>query len=551
MPNSIINPSTGNPQTSNDLFTCTGFYEVVIEDCDFYAGPHFRKGPGGDAGLFISANRFTVARCTFQGFKDLGLYISGSSNGAFDYEGGLLIGNRYYYCSNGWAAKRNYQNLCSIGEYFVGCFNAMGVLAATGEGDGLLAGSRITVSSPRFKDIVRRAIDVRGSNGVVVTGAIITGTTGKDLDTDQNPITLTEVDMICIENSTGCQISFVLDVSSTAVGHSAVRCRSGSTGNVVTGSVKGIYWPFRESGVGGSNDVMLTLLGGHAARWANPDNVSNPLGTNTRYRWTDGDQRGDIINNIDRTPGRTPFTGLNTASFTFAANSLGRILLVQPGSTSLSVIPSSTYSFVVGDRVGVMKAAGSGTGLVLFRDAANLTSLARLFEVGDIVWMVWDGTTWRADSSNLAIMSRDLFDPTIRTVDATLTVTSSSKIIRFQPGSVAVAAIMGSDGRNGDTIAVMKSAGSGSGPVQIRNTADTTTLAALYEIGDIVWLTCDGIGNWYVTNRCLSDRLLVVRERTASSVPTPLSGSHVLFIDAADGALKRKNSAGTITTLAA
>lgn len=393
MPNSIIDPETGNPVTSNDLLTFTGFYDVSITYSDFYAGRHYNRSPGGDAANFVSTNKFTLWGNNYTGFRDVAVYVSGSGNGQFDYLGGQIGFCRFYFCANGWAAKRNYQNLRAISNYHEGGRNGEGALPATGSGDGLLSASNITSSCAHFHNMANRCIDFRDSHDVTVIAPKITGTFGREItswDEAGQPVytTLAEADAICFQNvARGRATDISTDVTFTASGHSAVRCRSGSVDCVVTGTVKGIYTGFRETGVSDGNDVMLTLDADVVVPFAREGGS-----TKTRFRYTQGGTRMDIIGGFDRTPGRTPFSPTNTASINITLDSIDRAVVFQTAGANLNaILPPNAPD---GARMWIYKDEASSAHIVQARDPTNTTTISRLMDPGGIVEMVNKGGAW-------------------------------------------------------------------------------------------------------------------------------------------------------------
>jgi len=177
------------------------------------------------------------------------------------------------------------------------------------------------------------------------------------------------------------------DVTFTASGHSAVRCRSGSVDCVVTGTVKGIYTGFRETGVSDGNDVMLTLDADVVVPFAREGGS-----TKTRFRYTQGGTRMDIIGGFDRTPGRTPFSPTNTASINITLDSIDRAVVFQTAGANLNaILPPNAPD---GARMWIYKDEASSAHIVQARDPTNTTTISRLMDPGGIVEMVNKGGAW-------------------------------------------------------------------------------------------------------------------------------------------------------------
>lgn len=267
----------------------SGFRRTIMRDCSLFSG-QFYQTAGGDAGIFTTSNRVIISGCIFQGMVDLGVYASGNSAGDKDNNNLLLLGNSYINCANAWSAKRNYQNIRSVGEHFEGCFNGAGCYRAGGIDEGLLSGSKVTVIGPTFKNMVNRCIDPRSSSNWHVTGMVVTGTFG----TDKDDVAIENAAIIVVAGTTNSKFDFVADVVSGDPSHSAVRIQTEngniSTGNMVQGSVKGVYRGLIEASPCDGNSIDLFLNTDVAV-------AGTPSGASSRYSYTQNGERISMTGN--------------------------------------------------------------------------------------------------------------------------------------------------------------------------------------------------------------------------------------------------------------
>lgn len=475
---------------SRDCLDMTGLDGFDINRCRFYAGADYRIGnSGGDAGIFCAA-RGIVRHSTFRGFPDLCVYISGSFDGQKDNQSFILFENRYIKSANAVAWKRNARNIRAIGDYIEGCYNGYSGLQANGNGDGVLSGSRATIIAPHFHNMISRCIDPRSSDNWLVEGMLVTGTYGVDLDGG----IVANVAPVVLSGSRRCRVTGVIDVVSTDPSHAALRIQSNvgniPTENAVSLTVKGIANGVIET-VGDNNEIDMIL----DADVATPATIA---GANTRVSFRQNGVSSLFVGPYDRLPGRTPFSRqVFTTSISISLIARNRIVRFRPDDSNINaILPLANAR--AGDRIGVTKVAGGGAGFVQVRDPTNSVSLIRLREVGDLVWMVFDGTDWRVDSATLASNDRMVIDGTIITADATASGVQVGRITPVRPGPGPLKLLMTPGGANGAVMGFTKVTGSGAGVVTLRDVDDMVTLATLSNVGDIAFLLCTAPGVWTV-----------------------------------------------------
>ena len=429
-------------------YNFSGFRRTIVDGCTLYSGAHYSTA-GGDAGIFSTSNSVIVRDCNFYGMVDLGIYQSGSADGTLDNRNAVFIGNSYYNCANAWAAKRNYQYIRSVGEYFDGCYNGAAALAASGSGDGLLSGSRVSVVAPTFRNMENRCIDPRGSSNWHVTGMVVSGTFGKDYTAAD----VAGAAIVCISGSVRCRVDFVADVVSTGADHSAVRFQADgstqATDNVVSCTVTGIANGMIETGSSNRNRVTIDCD-------STVTTLYTIVGAASEMRWNKAGVRGYQIGSYDRLEGRSPFEGsLRAASTTLTLASVGRVERFEPaGSNINAVLPSGATN---GDRITVYKTAAAGAGIVQIRNPANSSTLARILDANTQVTMVYNGQT-------------DTWVPVSRTItDTSMPLLAVAPAAIPTPPSGAFAQFFDS---NDNTMKVKNSSGAVSGRQFIRKTSD-------------------------------------------------------------------------------
>ncbi len=132
--NATVTVATGGlvatQEQNNGIALC------VIEDVEFDAGDHWETA-GGDEGIFISGCAIaTVARCTFRGSRDLGIYGSSGANDDANGGGRLIVrDNLFLNCFGGVSAKRNLDAAIFQGNEFVNCVIAMALSPITTSSD--------------------------------------------------------------------------------------------------------------------------------------------------------------------------------------------------------------------------------------------------------------------------------------------------------------------------------------------------------------------------------------------------------------------------------
>lgn len=379
---------------SVNCFNFSGFRSTMVDSCYFYHGTDFRSGnAGGDSPIFSTSNYVKITNSLFVGASDLGIYASGSSTGTVDNVSMFSSGNVFIKCANGIAVKRNYRYLKSVGDHFDGCFNGISALPASGTGDAQLCGSRVVVVGPTFRNMGSSCIDPRSSNNWNVTGAVVGGTMGYDLD----GLAIADAAVIRIAGTTNSSFDAVIEVEgSTDASHSAVRIgqhtntvngvTSQSSGNRVRVTAKGIYNGLLENTGSTNNTIELNIVG-----VTNPYTMQSNNGS--RVTLNNNGVRSVITGNRDTTPGSWPFGGINTVSTTLNLSTMDRVIRFETAAGNLNAImPASAAN---GDTVRIQKTAASGAGNVLVRDPTNTSTILTISTAGQIKEFSADDTgTW-------------------------------------------------------------------------------------------------------------------------------------------------------------
>lgn len=159
----------------------------VFENCVFDAGlttpvvdsdELMRTGTGFMDTAIGTHNCYseTYRNCIFIGFADLGIYVSGDSDGGelkahARGEEGLVDRCSFYRCRNGVSTKRSFRSFTVLNSRFTDCNS--GVFVQNGSGTGN-SGRNTKVLNNTFFRIIRNPVSVGGGYGNVVSGNIIT-----------------------------------------------------------------------------------------------------------------------------------------------------------------------------------------------------------------------------------------------------------------------------------------------------------------------------------------------------------------------------------------
>jgi hypothetical protein len=108
----------------------------------------------------------SITENTFQGFPDIAFYGGGNSDAgiADDGFGHFVSRNRFIYCADGVSIKRYGQSVGVVNNTFEYCQNGVSLLPTS---DNIFGGEGIIADNNFFR-MVRRAIDVRRTDGVIV-----------------------------------------------------------------------------------------------------------------------------------------------------------------------------------------------------------------------------------------------------------------------------------------------------------------------------------------------------------------------------------------------
>jgi hypothetical protein len=120
-----------------------------------------------DTGLGGSFHRGEITNCTFEGFGDCGIYITGRNETESFYKYGNLTitGCHFWRCLTGFAAKRRMDQITTIGNSFEECGVGLAYWPAGGNGGGTTG----TMTGNTFTRCTV-PIDIRNVRGVTVSG---------------------------------------------------------------------------------------------------------------------------------------------------------------------------------------------------------------------------------------------------------------------------------------------------------------------------------------------------------------------------------------------
>jgi hypothetical protein len=159
------------PATSSGAgMTLRWFNRVSISKGYYYASDTYVDAVDNgvaDAGItWVDCDNFSLYENTFQGFPDIAAYGGGNSDSgvADDGYGHFIVRNRFLYCANGASVKRQGQSVFISGNDFEYCQTGCSLVATA---DNIEGGQGIIADNTFFRT-VRRAIDVRRCDGVIV-----------------------------------------------------------------------------------------------------------------------------------------------------------------------------------------------------------------------------------------------------------------------------------------------------------------------------------------------------------------------------------------------
>ena len=260
----------GGNLTSADCLNLNGFRVTHLDQCDFYAADHFYGSDKGDAGAGIRGSRVVVTRSNFWGFLDAGLYLTANPDGSLDNTSALFMGNNYYGCRGGWAAKRAFEYIRSVGDYFDNCYNAFSTAPASSSNPvtGFTnAARKVSVKGAQIDNPISSAIDLRRAYDSDVD-AIISGTIGRYPD-GTSP---SEVNIVKLLGTSRARVNFIIDNEDASIVASTVAVRiertvnedtgldEGATDNVITGTVRRVNTGLIEGSLCDKNEVTLKLI---------------------------------------------------------------------------------------------------------------------------------------------------------------------------------------------------------------------------------------------------------------------------------------------------
>lgn len=162
---------------------------VIVQDVFFYGCEDWVTGKTtfiSDSGLGLNeCLNVKVSGCFFQGWSDLGIYMTGNADlGGADDGGNISIADNWFYrCSTGLKVVRQSNNATISSNFFIEC--ASGILQGLTGSPALPSGRGHIITGNFFKKIGRRALDLRampkGSiiafNDIEDVGFMLDGTT--------------------------------------------------------------------------------------------------------------------------------------------------------------------------------------------------------------------------------------------------------------------------------------------------------------------------------------------------------------------------------------
>ncbi|WP_293921169.1 tail fiber domain-containing protein [Sphingobium sp. UBA5915] len=378
----------GDAFSARDCLYITGFRRKVVTLSRFKSGDSYLDDKG-DSAIFILGDDVTISYCYLQGFRDVGVYMSGNSAGTAQIANFTLIGNKYIKCRNAWKGSRNSRNTISVGEHFIGCVNGPAMPAPSSDWDGMV-GRNVTVVGAIFENPVSRCIDARNSFNWNVAGMVVVGTLGVEsngnIDAGATVVSLT--------GSNNCRVEGVVSVTGSHANNSLVRLAAlnsiisnrNKIDIVATDSTIG-YGLYEVSG--DYNDVTLKL----------GPNVTIPYsisGDNTRVDCTQEGERVIRVGNFDRTPGRSPYVTTRTATTTLALTAVDQTIPCQPAASTIKMIlPSGAKN---GSRIHFQKIAGSGVGLVQIRNPDDSATIYNIADIGGCATVKFDNSAWQLEN---------------------------------------------------------------------------------------------------------------------------------------------------------
>lgn len=260
----------GGNLTTADCLNLNGFRLTHIDQCDFYAADHYYGSTKGDAGAGIRGSRVVVSRCNFFGFLDAGCYLTANPDGSLDNTSALFIGNNYYGCRGGWTAKRAFEYIRSVGEYFDNCFNSFSTAPAGSSNPvtGMTNPARkVSVKGAQIDNPISSAIDLRRAFDSDVD-AIISGTIGRYPDGTSPD----QINIVKLLGTSRARVNFIIDNEDASIVASTVAVRiertvnedtgldEGATDNVITGTVRRVNTGLIEGSLCDKNEVTLKLI---------------------------------------------------------------------------------------------------------------------------------------------------------------------------------------------------------------------------------------------------------------------------------------------------
>ncbi|EQB13028.1 hypothetical protein [Sphingobium lactosutens] len=278
----------GGNLTSADCLNLNGFRLTHIDQCDLYAADHFYGSTKGDAGVGIRGARVVVSRSNFYGFLDAGCYLTANPDGTLDNTSALFLGNNYYGCRGGWAAKRAFEYIRSVGEYFDNCFNSFSTAPASSSNPvtGFTnAARKVSVKGAQIDNPISSAIDLRRAYDSHVD-AVISGTIGRYPD-GTSPA---EVNIVKLLGTSRSRIDFVIDNEDPSIVATTTAVRiertvnedtgqdEGATDNVIFGTVRRVNTGLIEGELCDRNEISLKMI--------EVPNQGTTTGALTRYNFS-------------------------------------------------------------------------------------------------------------------------------------------------------------------------------------------------------------------------------------------------------------------------
>jgi hypothetical protein len=158
-------------QPTGSGLTASNFNKVEVYGSTFYGSDSFMDANVlgvADSGLtLLCCNHSNVDGNLFQGWTDLGYYLSGGADNTLltdDGIGHIIHGNHFDRCAAGWKAARQSRNVVASSNEYDRCWIGAALWPAS-----TVSAGQGTINGDTFRRCGRNAIDVRTQIGAIIT----------------------------------------------------------------------------------------------------------------------------------------------------------------------------------------------------------------------------------------------------------------------------------------------------------------------------------------------------------------------------------------------